>query len=585
MASWLREMAKRAAVVIGIDKTGGMTPLNAAVICARRVVTWLRSEGYDVVCLTDETDAVTLRDVKTAIKRFVTIPVSYEQLVVYFTGHGQYHTFSDFWLLTDAPGDPDEAVNLEQAMHMARRCGIANVAFISDACRTLPGNAAASKVTGSAAFPNFNTIPGYSKVDYFKATGEATAAWEGKINGEDWSILTKAWMQAYLAPTPDMVKRLPRPGGTVEVVPNRRLESFMKTEVNRLLFKLKLFTTPQELEVNVASADDVYIATCRTPPPAPPGASVELGLVGGAVSDGLAAMSMGADASDAITRELSHRGFAGHIVRAPYTVHRVDTDLSVAARLPDENVRRFETACGFSVTGARIADVIVAHGGSDPPERRGEEEEVEALRIYPERPATSTLIEFDDGRGTVLPALHGFIGHITVASAGVVSVSYIPSETDGRFAAYAERALRLDRLRALASISSEAGAFRVASERDAEDLLGEISYGGSVDPALSLYAAHVFSEVGAIEALQALIRLAREDLGVFLFDHMLIGDFAEDAVASGCPMLTRSWNLLGLGPARVHPVYARARAHLCASLWTTFEPEGLEMVKSDFPAT
>jgi hypothetical protein len=263
----------------------------------------------------------------------------------------------------------------------------------------------------------------------------------------------------------------------------------------------------------------------------------------------------------------------------------VDTNLSIAERMPDEHVRRFETACGFSVTGARIAEVIVANGGSDPPERRGEDDEVEALRIYPQRDATSTLIAFDDGRGTVLPALHGFIGHITVTRAGVVSVSYIPSETDGRFAAYAARAIRLDRLRALASISSEAGAFRVTSEGDAEDLLGEISYGDTVDPALSLYAAHVFSEMGAIAALQALIRLSRDNLGAFLFDHMLIGDFVDDAVASGCPMLTRSWNLLGLGPAQVHPVYARARAHLCASLWTTFEPEGLEMVKSDFPAT
>ncbi len=587
-------MAKRGAVVIGVDRTGQLTPLKAAAVCARRVETWLLNEGYDVICLTDDgSDTVTIKDVKKAIRSFVTVPATYHQLVVYFTGHGHDDGYADYWLLSDAPDDPDEAVNLERAKHLARRCGVENVAFISDACRSLPNNAAASKITGSPAFPIITSIPGYSDIDYFKATGEATSAWEGVIDGDDWSVLTKAWMQAYKTPSHDMILQTQVQGSQVDVVPNRRLKSYLEKEVNRLLFKLKLFSTPQEIDVSVASEDHVYIATYQPPPPPPTSGgsspptsggteALETVLAGGNVSNGLAAMSSSSDASNSIMRAMSYRGSAPDPSSSPYFVYRLDTEFGVSARLPSPVVSNFETHCGFTVTGTQVLGASSPNVAIDPPELRSKEDGVTALRVHQSDASAQVLIKFEDGRGTVMPALRGYIGHIVVNETGVVQISYVPAEYDHRYGAYHEKAAQLDRLRALAALSSEAKAFRLASKANASELFEDISYGTSVDPSLSLYAAYSLTEINAMDMFRTLYRAVREDLGVYLFDHQILGDFEETPVASQCPMLTRSWNLLGLGPATIDPVFEEVRDHLQPCLWTTFSARGMEILTSQF---
>ena len=62
---------KRAAVVIGVNSTGGLPVLDSAAPGAKEVAHWLRDEGFEVVCLTDETDPVTHIAVRDAVFRFV----------------------------------------------------------------------------------------------------------------------------------------------------------------------------------------------------------------------------------------------------------------------------------------------------------------------------------------------------------------------------------------------------------------------------------------------------------------------------------------------------------------------------------
>ena len=128
---------KKAAVIIGVGKTGGLVPLKSPVPGAKRVADWLKGEGFEVQCLTDESRPVIAGEVKRAIKSFVTLPPRFDLLVVYFSGHGYWYPRSDQWLLSQAPTEPDEAINLRSAMDSAERTGIANVVFISDACRSL----------------------------------------------------------------------------------------------------------------------------------------------------------------------------------------------------------------------------------------------------------------------------------------------------------------------------------------------------------------------------------------------------------------------------------------------------------------
>src|ERR1022692_2340436 len=150
-------MRKAAAVIIGVDKTGGFDELKSAASGAQEIADWLHlEEGFDVECLTDaDKKNVTSRQVEDAFKRFVKDPPEYEFLLVYFSGHGQYHTRADHWLLSGAPTSTSEAINLEGAIATAKQCGIPNVVFISDACRTLPDTQARSYVNGIDGFPNY----------------------------------------------------------------------------------------------------------------------------------------------------------------------------------------------------------------------------------------------------------------------------------------------------------------------------------------------------------------------------------------------------------------------------------------------
>src|SRR5207244_3622809 len=77
----------RAAVVVGVNKSGNLPVLQAAVSGAKSVADWLCSEGFEVKLIVDDQEPVTA----DAIKRAVTALVdrgTLTQLVIYFSGHG-----------------------------------------------------------------------------------------------------------------------------------------------------------------------------------------------------------------------------------------------------------------------------------------------------------------------------------------------------------------------------------------------------------------------------------------------------------------------------------------------------------------
>ncbi|MDD5266653.1 MAG: caspase family protein [Methylococcales bacterium] len=128
---------KRAAVLIGVDRADGMPTLKDAAKGARRMEQWARSQEFDIVeVLTDENSgSVDIVSIKKTIKKIVE-PSNIDQIVIYFAGHGVNIRYGEFWLLSDAPGDTQAAVNVQGSELLARYSGISHVVFISDACRT-----------------------------------------------------------------------------------------------------------------------------------------------------------------------------------------------------------------------------------------------------------------------------------------------------------------------------------------------------------------------------------------------------------------------------------------------------------------
>lgn len=172
----------RAVVLIGVSRAGNLEPLQAVFPGIRAMQRWAAGQGIApsrIKVLTDEDAPLAVSSVKKAIRELVDL-TTVEQLIVYFAGHGVNLSLSEYWLLSDAPGDTNEAVNVTSSMALARFCGIPHVVFLSDACRTAAEGIQAQAVRGSEIFPNIPDAANQGRVDVFYACALGAPALEVK---------------------------------------------------------------------------------------------------------------------------------------------------------------------------------------------------------------------------------------------------------------------------------------------------------------------------------------------------------------------------------------------------------------------
>lgn len=560
-------MLRKAAVVIGVDKPGDYPPLKSAASGAEEVASWLTNQHYEVTCLTDKDGPVTAQDARKAILKYVTQPSSYHMLVVYFSGHGEYHTRADHWLFSGAPTDTSDAINLAGAMDLAKYSGIPNVVFISDACRSLPQTRCGVMVKGIDAFPNFDFIEA-SKIDYFKATSESLPAFEGEVEGKNQGFLTYAFKSAYLRPQAEMMREIQEDGVTFKVVPNRKLEQFLQATINEII-ATKPGVSFQRIDVNVPSADDVYISRVigpKTSVVATPQSVVSPPPMG---------------LGYATPSTLRRRDFRAEVKR-----QGVDDLLQSARmfreRLPDVNIEHFESQCGFTLHGAQVVRAVCTRGATNARIELLDEGNgttgAAVLRLWDVEPAVTVVVEFTNGKCCILPALAGYIGHALYEGEGLANVSFVPSSNHGRYRMYEQHKKKIDHLRAKVSLAVIQNAFKVSSEREANALADEIRTEKAIDPTLGLYAAHAFSQAGNDNLVMDVLSYMSDDLHADLFDVQLLASRLLHAVDDRytvpfCPILTQTWNLLRPRGITLPSVLTQAMPYLCDSLWTTFQPD------------
>ena len=553
----------RAAVVIGVSKSAGLPKLDSAQSGARSIGSWLEKldPGYDVTIITDEAAPVTISHIKTAIAKFLT-PARYEMLVVYYIGHGLYHRRSDIWLLSDLPTDMGACIDLRETRDDAKFCGVPNVVFISDTCRSLPDNIGLARAQPTGAFPFLEQYTSTTtKVDYFCATAQGFPAYEGVIGGMKQSYLTHALKQAYSTPRPDMLAKFVHDNKNITIVPNRRLEDFLQDTINQNLGKAD-FTKTQRIEANVPSGDDVFIAPAVVTanrsggsrilvPPQFEQISPKTDKSISSVNDWL---------SSALGRKTEPASWASSLERVLHPI------------LPDSRVQSFETNTGAALRGASIARCMLSlrqsQDGFVELVQDRQEADLDVLRINLGSNRASTLaIELADGRCLLIPALRGYVAHMTVDQAGLSALSYVRS---GGLQSSRERT---DRLRALVTVAMNEGHFQVGSEEDAKRLAEKIRVGKAMDPVLGLLAAYAYSEAGLDQKIKNVSKYMRLDIGADFFDVRLLSNrrWQEDgpSVVLPCPMLTQGWSLLRSRGAEVHTVFKSAP--ISNSLFTTFQ--------------
>jgi hypothetical protein len=569
----------RAAVLIGVDKAGDLPALHGAASGAVQVGAWLRSEGFETALLIDSAGPVKVNDIYEAIAALVSRG-TLEQLVVYFAGHGFISNYSEYWMLSNAPANPNEAVSLRESIELAKASAITNVVFISDACRSRADSLGTERVRGSLIFPNSRVNPtNRPDVDVFLATlvgdpsievpvGTSTAAYEG--------IYTGAFLSAFTRPDDTMVRTI----GASRVVPNNRLKLYLEREVRKRAEAISI-QLRQIPDTQVVSGDNTYIGRVSSQDPPVHLTSTEQPAT---VHD-LAAVELA---------RIGIRGLGGQIARSQAEMDQVRLESGyLAARealARDLDTTQLENNSGIAVIGARIVDAT-----SRPPQRvtlvspgNGTDTPGLIRTDVSRQPAVSVAVRFADGGGTVLAVIDRFVAHVVVTDGRVVSVRYVPARASSRASDYDRERARIADLHAVVATTARLGVFRIENGanrgQSAAQLADKIRVMKGIDPTLGLYAAYAYSDAGIPQQIRSVRDIMRGDLGVDLFDvAMLAGELsgrslaADDAAVPFCPMLSQGWSLLRVKNVQLRAEVASARDHLRDSLWTTFDREGMDI--------
>lgn len=164
------------ALLVGVSKVKGLPFLPGVADGVSKMAAWASSQGFVTVTLDDATGAViAVGDIYEQVAAAVEDGV--QRLFLYFAGHGAVRG-GDLWILTDGDRNPNEAVNVQLSVELARDCGIPHVAFFADACRT-PVGKTHLRLAGESVFPmNTGTVGHTTFVDEFYATRAGDAAIE-----------------------------------------------------------------------------------------------------------------------------------------------------------------------------------------------------------------------------------------------------------------------------------------------------------------------------------------------------------------------------------------------------------------------
>ena len=566
-----------AAVIIGVNKSGNLKTLKAAVSGATQVHDWLLSQKYNSVLITDEQGMVRAQAIKDAVRSF--IGGSYKQLVIYFAGHGFSKDRTEFWLLSEAPMDPDQAINLEESAYLARRSGITNVIFISDACRSNPFGTGQAQLSGSTIFPDPDTAPPvHVYVDQFLATGLGKEAYEARAMADDYDgLFTSVLVAAFRDPPSDITGVIDQD----EVVLNRKLGPYLRSEVAKKAGQRNKNQVPDDI---LQCEPEAFIAPVRRSQAAQ--ANEVAPPVGpGDFSKGILRESLGGEIIVAPTQLNNLPAAIQKFGRDSGFETRLESVLAIEPNVPHQEESR-PGGGSYSISGAGVLRAIASPGLTmSVSETQPGADHVTLQVDFQDAQIGSIAIQFTDGSGTVLAAIRDFNAEVLVSSIGVANVSFTFTSSD-----FDEERLR--GLRAMVAAAASVGAFRLNSSAEAERFGDRIRVDKAIDPTLGLYAAYAYLQAGLTDKLRSVAEVMEFNLSAYLFDVALLDEQIDQSeiqsatlrshrgtlVVPFCPMLTQGWNYIRAMKIRYPEEIERARQNLRPSLWTTFEPEAMEMV-------
>lgn len=576
---------RRAMVAIGVDRTESAFPhLQAAASGANEMFSWGTGQGIECTLLSDaKGQKVRQSEVYAAIERLVMSGV-YSQLIVYFSGHGVLQApDSEVWLLSGAPDNPNEAINVNGSIARARTCGIEHVVIISDACRSLPATFRVGMLSPGVIFPTKTPRRPLPEVDVFYATLPGDPALEVPPDQAIQShrgLLTQCLLDALYGRVPIVVQQWGSGAAARHVVPSRPLRNHLSLAVPLAAFSVSL-TLRQDPDVRIESALPKFLADV-TSVTAPLADSVVLGAAESATQEpkGLAgAIGMA-----------QRRYFGNSMILPSSTLTKSallvppDLQMQMNAILGAKGREGFETRTGFTVHGAKVQAAFVTGTRCEVFEESGAFQ----VRVDEDCGADShvprgALIRFGRGRAVALAVIPGYVGTVIVENGLVITVNYTPSRGTANYEEYQLVAKELEQRRAFIAVAARHGVYR-PGKLTARTEAGYLRLLERIDPTLAIYAAYAYSQRGDSRGVNAVFKYMQREREPVPFDVAMLSlqsNKRADVLdyAPWMPMLTQGWMLLGKFEKHMLPALREARSYLLPSLWSTFAAKGGDLLE------
>lgn len=583
----------RAGVFIGVDRTGGLTPLKDAASGAERMYRWAIGQG-----MTDGSHAVLITDAKRAKVRGDLICDAIEkvlggagvdQLIVYFAGHGVIANRSEQWLLSDAPTRTSAAVDLVGSVELARRCiGAQHVIFISDACRVAAEGIQGQRVRGIDIFPNLDVQGPAHPVDQFFACAMGTTASETRDPAnaaKAYSALyTSAFLDGLQGAFPPVLSPGTAAGDDHQYVMPYELGEYLIDEIPRRIESLQLEHEVNQIPEALVLSRNVWISRLKRaglPHPDPPSPRL---LHWGAGKPQSPVPGPGR-VLRTTAQTMLHSAIAGDQPSLNLTLQQAHAGAPIVSALARSTEQlsqpfgpmHFETECGIKVRGARIA-------GFDAPNVKAEllGHDGQLLRVTHIDSPSSVLLQFDHGCATLIPVIPEFMAALTFDDDGrrLVDVAYEPSDNTWRWNRFRARAEEVRALRAVAASSTRLGRFRL-DQANGIAVAQRMQYAKGIDPTLAIYAGYAYHDLQELERIRDMSGFLQNDIGVTLFDLALLGRTLvgksvqpPDRIVPFTPLLSQGWSLLRANRVRMHPALEGLEYDVLDSLWSLYDESG-----------
>lgn len=564
--------AIKVALIIGVSRIQNFPILPSTSLVAKRFGDWIELQNFEVFYHLDDDEPVLANSIYKTIEEIVSLG-SVHQLLIYFTGHGFVKDFSEYWLLSGAPRNSNEAINITENIVLARNTGIPSVIFISDACRTIPDTLITNRIQGQHVFPNDSIISGDTEVDRFFATQIGYPAFDvvnGGLPTAHDSIFTSSFLTSFINTEAKYVTKFKEKN----VLTNRSLKKLLPILIERNDYcKAGYQQIPQMI---LESCHETYIGEVKYEASRSGYGHDNSSLDSNQRKNDIRIQ----DIFDKMLTEYFDQGGLGIIE----FIKKHDQLGVFINEFYEREELYIDTSlqCGFVFIGTDISVDESSLFKFQQCEFNQNRSCISIECTANTKISSGLIVEFPQGGGCCVVPIHDHVGYIDVRDGVVQNVLYEKSNKLQKSSSHIEKVL----LKRVIALAQTYGIIEL-SESVCRSLEKLYIHEKSIDISIALVVAYAYAARGKVEKIHALSTKIRDVHNIHITDFEIFTEqnlpykSGYDSIP-GYPMFSAGWSYLSVSSYKLSRELYSVEFNRARAQWTTFNSEGMHIIRDRY---